>query len=256
MISSEKQLLSALVITFNEEKNIEAVLNDLAFADEIIVIDSFSTDQTFEIASRFKNVKIVQRVFDNFAFQRNYALSLAVNPWILFIDADERLTPELKKEIEIVINQKNNISAFFMRRNFMFENKNLRFSGWQTDKIIRLFKKDDAIYNKEKIVHEKLIIKGETRTLKNKLIHHSYSNFEDYKQKMVFYGELKAQEELSKNTKPTFFHFYIRPVYQFLNQYLFRLGFLDGRKGIIICYLNALSVAVRFQKLKQIRKEN
>lgn len=256
MILPEKQLISALVITFNEEKNIETVLNDLAFADEIIVVDSFSTDRTFEIASTFKNVKIVQRVFDNFAFQRNYALSLAVNPWILFIDADERLTPELKEEIEVVISQKNNTSAFFMKRNFMFENKNLRFSGWQTDKIIRLFKKEKAFYNEEKIVHEKLIIKGDTRTLKNKLIHHSYSNFEDYKQKMVFYGELKAKEELSKNTNPNFFHFYIRPAYQFLNQYLFRLGFLDGRKGIIICYLNALSVAVRFQKLKQIRKGN
>ncbi|MFD1605957.1 glycosyltransferase family 2 protein [Flavobacterium artemisiae] len=256
MILPEKQLLSALVITFNEEKNIETVLNDLAFADEIIVVDSFSTDKTFEIASQFENVKVVQRTFDNFAFQRNYALSLAVHPWILFIDADERLTPELKNEIKVVISQKNNISAFFMRRNFMFENKNLRYSGWQTDKIIRLFKKNNAVYNKEKIVHEKLIIKGETRTLKNKLIHHSYSNFEDYKQKMVFYGELKAQEELIKNTKPNFFHFYIRPTYKFVHQYFFRLGFLDGRKGIIICYLNALSVAVRFQKLKQIRKGN
>ncbi|MBE8723937.1 glycosyltransferase family 2 protein [Flavobacterium hungaricum] len=256
MILPEKQLLSALIITFNEEKNIETVLADLAFADEIIVVDSFSSDRTFEIASQFKNVTIKQRIFDNFAFQRNYALSLASHPWILFIDADERLTPELKKEIEIVINQKNNISAFFMKRNFMFKNKSLRFSGWQTDKIIRLFKKNEAVYNEEKIVHEKLIIKGDTGILKNKLIHYSYSNFEDYKQKMIFYGELKAQEELSKNTKPNFFHFYIRPAYQFLNQYVFRLGFLDGRKGIIICYLNALSVAVRFQKLKKIRTEN
>jgi len=252
MISSEQQLLTALVITFNEEQNIKTVLNDLAFADEIIVVDSFSSDQTFEIASAFTNVKVVQRVFDNFASQRNFALSLASYSWILFVDADERLTPELQKEISFVINETNSASAYFVRRNFMFQNKKLRFSGWQTDKIIRLFRKENATYNHEKIVHEKLIVNGKISKLKNKLIHYSYSNFEDYKQKMVFYGQLKAQEEFQKKTKPNAFHFYIRPVYQFLNQYLVRLGFLDGKKGIIICYLNALSVSVRFQELKKI----
>jgi len=253
MILSEKQYLTALVITYNEEQNIKTVLDHLAFADEIIVVDSFSTDKTFEIASDFKNTKVVQRVFDNFASQRNYALSLASNSWILFVDADERLTEELEKEITFIINQENSADAYFIRRNFMFQNSRLRFSGWQTDKIIRLFKKESAIYNHEKIVHEKLIVNGKIGKLKNKLIHYSYSDFEDYKQKMIFYGKLKAKEEFIKNTKPNIFHFYVRPVYQFLNQYLLRFGILDGKKGIIICYLNALSVAVRFQELKKIR---
>lgn len=253
MISSEKQLLTALIITHNEEQNIQSVLENLSFANEIIVVDSFSTDRTFEIASSFENVKAVQHVFENFASQRNFAISLASNSWILFIDADERVTPNLKSEIEEVINQENNISAYYMYRTFMFKNKRLRFSGWQTDKIIRLFKKENSYYNHEKIVHEKLIINGEAGKLKNKLIHFSYSTFDDYKQKMIFYGKLKAQEELAKNTKPHFFHFYIRPAYQFLNQFIIRLGFLDGKKGLIICYLNALSVAVRFQELKRIR---
>lgn len=253
MISSEKQLLTALIITHNEEQNIQSVLENLSFANEIIVVDSFSTDRTFEIASSFGNVKAVQHVFENFASQRNFAISLASNSWILFIDADERVTPNLKSEIEEVINQENNISAYYMYRTFMFKNKRLRFSGWQTDKIIRLFKKENSYYNHEKIVHEKLIINGEAGKLKNKLIHFSYSTFDDYKQKMIFYGKLKAQEELAKNTKPHFFHFYIRPAYQFLNQFIIRLGFLDGKKGLTICYLNALSVAVRFQELKKIR---
>lgn len=256
MILPQKQFLTALVITYNEEQNIKPVLDDLAFADEIIVVDSFSSDKTFEIASSFKNVKIVQRIFDNFASQRNYALSLASHSWILFLDADERLTPELQKEITVIIHQSNSASAYFVRRNFMFEDKKLRFSGWQTDKIIRLFKKENAFYNHEKIVHEKLIVTGKTSKLKNRLIHYSYSNFEDYKQKMIFYGQLKAKEEFLKNTKPNFFHFYIRPAYQFLNQYLIRFGFLDGKKGVIICYLNALSVAARFQELKKIHSGN
>lgn len=255
MTLSQKQALTALVITYNEEQNIKAVLDHLAFADEIIVVDSFSSDKTFEIASSFKNVKAAQRVFDNFAAQRNYALSLATNSWILFIDADERLTTELEKEIRIIINEQDSASAYFMYRTFMFQNKKLRFSGWQTDKIIRLFKKEDAHYNYEKIVHEKLIVNGATGKLKNRLIHYSYSNYDDYKQKMILYGQLKAQEELVKKTKPLFFHFYVRPVYQFLNQYIIRLGFFDGKKGIIICYLNALSVAERFQELKRLRSK-
>ncbi|CAC9976592.1 glycosyltransferase family 2 protein [Flavobacterium panici] len=255
MISSPKQLLSALLITYNEESNIREVLDNLAFADEIIVVDSFSTDKTFEIASTYKNVKIVQRAFDNFAIQRNYTIDLATNSWILFIDADERISPELQREIISEINQPKSASAYFFRRDFIFENKKLYFSGWQNDKIIRLFRKEDARYNNNKIVHEKLIVKGEIKKLKHKLTHHSYSDYENYKQKMIFYGQLKAQEELTKNTNPNFFHFYIRPVYQFLNQYLLRLGFLDGRKGIIICYLNALSVSVRFQELKKIQKQ-
>lgn len=256
MILPEKQLLTALVITYNEQQNIKIVLDYLAFADEIIVVDSFSSDQTFEIASDYKNVQVVQRTFDNFASQRNYALSLASNSWILFIDADERLTPELQQEICTVIQQKNSASAYYMRRNFMFQDKKLRFSGWQTDKIIRLFRKENASYNIQKIVHEKLIVNGKIGKLKNRLIHYSYSNYEDYKQKMIFYGQLKAKEELLKNTNPNFFHFYIRPAYQFLNQYLVRFGFLDGKKGIIICYLNALSVSVRFQELKKMRTKS
>jgi len=256
MTLSKKQALTALVITYNEEQNIKAVLEHLAFADEIIVVDSFSSDKTFAIASSFKNVKAVQRTFDNFASQRNYALSLATNSWILFMDADERLTTELEKEIGSIINEQNSASAYFMHRTFMFQDKKLRFSGWQTDKIIRLFKKEEAHYNHEKIVHEKLIVNGPIGKLKNKLIHYSYSNYKDYKQKMILYGQLKAQEELAKKTKPRFFHFYIRPVYQFLNQYVLRLGILDGKRGIIICYLNALSVAVRFQELKKLQLKN
>jgi glycosyltransferase involved in cell wall biosynthesis len=250
-----KKALTALVITYNEEQNIKAVLDNLAFADEIIVVDSFSLDTTFEIASSFKNVKVAQRIFDNFASQRNYALSLATNSWILFIDADERLTTKLENEISNIINDQDSASAYFMYRTFMFQNKKLRFSGWQTDKIIRLFKKEEAHYNHEKIVHEKLIVSGTIGKLKNKLVHYSYSSYEDYKQKMILYGQLKAQEELAKKTKPHFFHFYIRPVYQFLNQYILRLGILDGKKGIIICYLNTLSVYVRFQELKKLRSK-
>ena len=248
--------LSALIITYNEEHNIASVIENLDMADEIIVVDSFSTDETTKIAATYNKVTVVQHPFENYATQRNYAISLAKNSWILFLDADERLTPELKEEIVETIQLKEAYSAYYFYRTFMFKNTKIRFSGSQSDKIFRLFKKENAHYNLDKIVHEKLIVTGKTGKLKNKLIHYSYRNYSDYKQKMVYYGKLKAIEEFNKGTKPSFFHFYIRPLYQFVYQYIIRLGIFDGKKGIIICFLNAYSVYIRFQELKKLRSNN
>jgi glycosyltransferase involved in cell wall biosynthesis len=248
--------LSALIITYNEEHNLKQVLKDLNFADEILVIDSFSTDKTIEIAQSFSNVKLTQHTFENYAIQRNFAISLAKGTWILFLDADERLTPALKNEIIETIQNKASDTAYYFNRTFMYCNKKLHYSGWQTDKIIRLFKKEKASYNLQKTVHEKLQTTGKIGKLKNKVVHYSYTDYSSYKEKMISYGKMKANEEFTEGTKPNFFHFYLRPSYQFINQYILRLGILDGKKGIIICYLNAFSVYVRFQELKRMYPKN
>jgi ADP-heptose:LPS heptosyltransferase len=255
-IPDKDTYLSALIITYNEEHNIKHVLEDLNFADEILVIDSFSTDKTVQIAESFRNVKVTQHAFENYAIQRNFAISLAKGPWILFLDADERLTSSLKNEIIQTIQSKGKYTAYYFNRSFMFCNKRLHYSGWQTDKIIRLFRKEKAHYSLQKTVHEKLNTNGNVGKLKNKLIHYSYTDYSSYREKMISYGKLKANEEFTKGTNPNFFHFYLRPSYQFINQYILRLGILDGKKGVIICYLNALSVYIRFQELKKIKAEN
>lgn len=247
--------LSALIITFNEENHIAAVLQDMEFADEIIVVDSYSTDNTVSLVNQFKKAKLIQHKFVDYSSQRNFAIAAAKNPWILFLDADERFTPELKNEVIETIQQKDVSSAYLFYRTFMFEGKKLNFSGWQTDKIFRLFQKDKAIYTTERLVHEKLSVNGDIGKLKNKLIHFSYTDYESYKGKMVNYGKFKAKEEFIKGLKPNFYHFYIHPTYKFLYQYFVRLGFLDGRKGITVCYLNALSVSVRYNELKKMRAE-
>lgn len=254
-IQYKKLDLSALIITYNEENNIAALIEDLDFADEIIIVDSFSTDNTVKIAQSYKNVQVFQYAFENYATQRNYAISLASNSWILFLDADERLTHALKEEIIQTLLRKKQHSAYYFYRTSMFKNSKINFSGRQTEKIFRLFKKDKAYYNVHKTVHEKLIVTDSVGVLKNKLIHFSYNDYSSYKQKMIRYGELKSEEELIKGTKPFVFHYYIRPAYQFLYLYIIRLGILDGKKGIIICYLNALSVYVRFQKLKRMKSK-
>lgn len=252
MASVNKEKLSVLIITLNEEKNIGDLLEDLSFADEIIVIDSFSKDQTVEIVTAFKNVKLIQNEFVNFTAQRNFAIDKAKNNWVLFIDADERMTPELKLEIIQTINSSSSVSAYLVYRTFMFKNTKLRFSGWQTDKIYRLFKKDKCRYTEERLVHEKLNIEGEVKVLKHKLIHYSYLNYEDYKKKMISYGKLKSLEKYKKGLKPSFLLMLLHPLYTFLYQFIIRLGFLDGRNGILICYLNAYSVYIRYKELKKI----
>lgn len=247
--------ISALLITLNEEKNIDEVLENLSFVGEIIVVDSYSTDNTIQKINEHKDVKLIQREFKNYTDQKEFALTQAKNDWILFLDADERITPELKKEIlEITDSNNPSVSAYYFTRQFMFKGQILRFSGWQTDKNYRLFKKSKVQFDKEKIVHETLLVDGESATLKNKLIHYSYSDYKDYKGKMVKYGEMKALEEFRKGKKARFYHFLFRPFYKFFNHYILRLGILDGKKGIIICYLNALGVYSRYKRLKQLHK--
>ncbi|NRS88252.1 glycosyltransferase involved in cell wall biosynthesis [Flavobacterium sp. 7E] len=246
--------LSVLIITYNEEQNICELLETLSFADEIIVVDSYSTDATFKIAKNYPQVKILQHPFENYAAQRNFAIGQANNKWILFLDADERLSDQLINEIKKIIYSKTAYTGYYCYRTFMFKNSKLHFSGWQTDKMIRLFKKKNSYYTPEKTVHEKLIIKGAIGKLKNKITHYTYKDYNSYKAKMIRYGKLKAIEEQKKGTKPFFFHYYLRPTFQFFNNYFFRLGILDGKKGLIICYLNAHSVWVRFQELKMIKK--
>ncbi len=251
-MNTERQKLSVLIITLNEEQHIKSLLEDIDFADEIIVVDSYSTDKTTKIIESFKEVKLIQNPFIDYTSQRNFALDQAQNSWVLFIDADERLTPELKSEIIAEINSENAASAYFVYRIFMFKNSRLNFSGWQTDKIFRLFNKSKCRYNEERTVHEKLIVNGPIVTLKHKIIHFSYSSYEDYKSKMYNYGILKANEKFAKGIKPYLLMQFLHPLYTFSYQLIIRFGFLDSSRGVTICYLNAYSVFIRYKELRKL----
>lgn len=250
----KKNKISAVLITYNEIINIDAVLTNIQFADEIIVVDSFSKDGTLERIKKRPKVKLITRAFVNYTDQKSFAMSEASNDWILFMDADERLTDRLKNEVLNTVNSDNPADAYYFYRTFMFQNEILHFSGWQSDKNFRLFRKSKVAFTKDRIVHETLNVDGKIDVLKHKLIHFSYKNYEDYKGKMIRYGQMKAQEELAKNYSPNIIHFTFRPVYKFINHYILRLGFLDGKKGLIICYLNALGVFSRYKELKRLRQ--
>ena len=255
-MKTEASKISALLITFNEIEHIEAVLENLSFADEIIVVDSYSTDGTAEIAARTKGVKFIQRPFTSFTDQKSFALEQASHPWILFTDADERIPENLRKEIINTVQEtKPSASAYYFRRTFMFKDQVLRFSGWQSDKNFRLWQKKYCHFDPERIVHETLIVEGSNEVLQNKLIHYSYSSYADYKAKMVKYGQMKAREEFERGKRFLWPARWLRPWYKFFNHYILRLGILDGKKGVIISYLNALGVHARYQELIRLRRE-
>ncbi|KUG10085.1 glycosyl transferase [Elizabethkingia sp. HvH-WGS333] len=242
--------VSGLIITYNEERNIAVVLSCFNFCDEIIVVDSFSTDKTVEIAQQNPKVKVYQQEFVDYTKQRNKALSLAENDWVFFLDGDERTTPDLEKEIIDTINDKDSKDAYYIYRIFFVGQKKINFSGTQNDKNFRLFRKSKAFYTETKKVHETLEVQGSTGILKHKLLHYSFEDFESFKKKMVYYGLLKGTELVEKGKKYSVFTRWSKVAFKFIKTYFLKLGILDGIDGLKISYLQSLYVDETYQTLK------
>jgi glycosyltransferase involved in cell wall biosynthesis len=242
--------VSGLIITYNEERNIAAVLSCFNFCDEIIVVDSFSSDKTVEIAQQNPKVKVYQQEFVDYTKQRNKALSLAENDWIFFLDGDERTTPDLEKEIIETINNKDSKDAYYIYRIFFVGQKKINFSGTQNDKNFRLFRKSKAFYTETKKVHETLEVQGSTGILKYKLLHYSFEDFESFKKKMMYYGLLKGTELIEKGKKYSVYTRWSKVAFKFIKTYFLKLGILDGIDGLKISYLQSLYVDETYQTLK------
>lgn len=243
--------ISGLIITHNEEKNMQEVLECFDFCDEIIVVDSFSTDKTVEIAESFPNVKVIQNTFEDFTKQRNLALDAAKNDWVLFLDGDERITPKLREEIIEELNKPEQKDAYYFYRKFFFADKPIHFSGTQSDKNFRLFRKSKARYTAGKKVHETLEVNGTIGILKNKLLHYSVSDYESYRKKMIHYGILKGKELAAKGKKFNILIQYFKTAFRFFKAYVIRLGILDGKEGYQLSYLQSLSVFETYESLKK-----
>ena len=248
--------ISALIITYNEMGYIERCLESVRFADEIVVVDSNSTDGTYEYLQSLPHVKVIQHPFSNFTRQKSFALKQATHDWVLFLDADEVVSEKLQKEIQSTLGAGTEHAAFWFYRQFMFRQKKLNFSGWQTDKNHRLFRKSKAHYCDSRIVHEILNVEGTSGFMTEKLDHFCYKNFEDYKAKMLKYGQMKAKESFYKEIRFNYLAMVLKPAWKFFHHFVLRLGFLDGRRGITICYLNALSDLERYRELKRLEKKH
>ena len=246
-----KEKISGLIITYNEEKNIREVLECFDFCDEIIVVDSYSTDKTTDIARSFSNVTIVQNKFEDYTKQRNLALNLANNDWVFFLDGDERISEKGKQEIIETVNNPNACDAYYIYRIFFLGQQKIRFSGTQNDKNFRLFRKSKAHYDDLKKVHETLLVNGKIGFLKHKLLHYSFENYDQFKNKMLSYGRLKGQELHLKGKKYSFLAQWGKVIFKFFKTYFLKLGILDGANGLKISYLQSLYVYETYRTLKQ-----
>ncbi|QNM86053.1 glycosyltransferase family 2 protein [Polaribacter pectinis] len=243
--------ITAIIPTLNEEIHIAAAIESVSFADEIIVIDSFSTDKTIEIAEKY-NVKIIKRKFDDFSSQKNFAIEQAKNAWIYILDADERVTPGVKDEILKAVKKPNGFVGFYVRRTFYFCGRKVNYSGFQRDKVIRLFLKENCKYTG--LVHEKIVAKGEIGFFKNKIDHFSYRNYDHYISKMNHYAAIRAKELHQKGKTVNIYHVMIKPAARFFIHYIIRLGFLDGFTGFLVAKTQAYGVLTRYIKLWLLNK--
>lgn len=238
--------ITAIIPTLNEEIHIEAAIKSVDFADEIIIIDSYSKDNTVTLAEKY-NVKIIKRKFDDFSSQKNFAINKALHPWIYILDADERVTPEVRKEILEAVENPKNFVGFYVRRSFFFAGKKIRYSGWQRDKVVRLFLKEKCKY--QGIVHETIKADGELGFFKGKIEHYGYKNYNHFISKIHQYGELKAQELHTRGKKVNLFHLLVKPVFRVFSHFILKRGFLDGYTGLILSITQGYAVLTRYIKL-------
>lgn len=239
--------ITALAITLNEEENVKRYVQSLSFADEIIFIDSNSTDATAAIAKEL-GVTVIQRNFDDFSSQRNFAIQQAKNDWIVFFDLDETISPELGKEIVSATSSQNDFAAFYAKSDFFFMGKQIKHGGWRSKKSIKVFNRNFCKYNGN-LVDEAIVTKGKTATLKEHFTHYGYKNFDHYNNKLNLHSKHEAKALYTNNLRPNAYHFFIRPMGTFLSKYLFRLGLLDGKEGFILAYVHSFAIFKRYLQL-------
>lgn len=245
--------LSAIIPAGNEIHNIEAAIASVDFADEIMVVDSFSTDGTYEKALEL-DVKVIRREYQYSTSQKNWAIPQAKHEWILLLDADERVTSDLKAELlEILKNPHPDIVAYWIGRRNHFMGEPVNYSGWRNDKVIRLFKRDFCRYE-DKQVHGEIIANGKVGNLKHKLDHNTYVTFDKYIEKMNRYATWQAKDYDKKTGTLTPYHFILKPFWGFFKHYVIQSGFRDGVVGLSISYIQGYVVFMRYVKIWLLRR--
>jgi glycosyltransferase involved in cell wall biosynthesis len=245
---SGRAKVSAIVTTFNEERNIADCLRSLLWCDEIFVVDSFSTDRTPEIVRSFEKVTFVQRTYFGSASQKNWAMDQVQHEWILIYDADERCTPELQEEIETLLAGEPQHDAYTIHRRCYFLGKVIRFSGWQNDSVVRLVRKGTARYPNRR-VHADMKTRGPAPMLRNSMTHYMVENLDDYIPRIMKYGYWGASQGWREGKQSGVSAVLGRTVWRFFRTYIFQLGILDGMHGLVFCLLQAFGTYVKWATL-------
>lgn len=247
--------ISAAIITFNEEKNIERCIKSLfGVVDEIIIVDSGSEDKTQEIASSL-GAKVIVNSFEGHIQQKNFAITQTQNDWVISLDADEALSDELKKSI-LEVKGILSGSGYEFNRLTNYCGKWIKHCGWYPDKKLRLFKKDKGAWG-GKNPHDKYILTNESpRHLKGDILHYTFYEVSEHKAQIIKFTDIASQSLFELGKKSNWVKIYGKTVAKFIRNYIIKLGFLDGITGFHICRLSAHATYLRYYKLLKLQRQN
>lgn len=237
--------VSVVITCFNEEDNIRRCLEGVKEFGEVIVVDSFSTDGTLDIAREYP-VVIYRRPYLSAAKQKNWAIALTRNKWVLVIDADESVSKELRSEIE-ALSEQDGRHGFWIRRVSEYLGKRIRYCGWQRDKVLRFFDKNRGSYD-EREVHEEVALQGEHGYLRSRLDHFPYTRIEQHFEKINEYSSRGARDYIDGGGRHPLLNTLFHPPFRFIRMYALQRGFLDGLHGLVLCLLSSYSVFLKYAK--------
>ncbi len=241
----ERPRISAVVTTFNEEHNVGECIASLEWCDEIVVVDSFSTDRTPDIARSCEKVRFFQRPYRGSASQKNWAMDQTRFEWIVIFDADERCTPALQAEITSLLAAGPPALAYVIKRRAYFMDRVIRFSGWQHDRVVRLVKRGAGRYPNKR-VHADMQTMGPAPVLQSPMLHYMVESFDQYLPRIVKYGFWGAAQGWKTDRGSGFKEVFGRPLWRFVRMYILQFGFLDGMAGLVFCILQAFGTYLKW----------
>lgn len=246
------QKLSVIIPTHSEARNIGACIESAAWADEVVVADDFSDDGTADLA-RAAGARVLLHRFRSPASQKNWALKQASHPWVLSLDADERVTPDLRDEIRAVLAADGPGDGYFIPIHSYFLGRRMRFGAWRGERKLRLFRRDRAHYP-ERALHEAAEVSGRVGLLRGAILHYSYRSLDDCFAKMRRYAEWGALEWQRRGRRPSALRLLFRGPAQFVRDYVLRAGFLDGTRGLILAAFDAWQSVAREARLWELAR--
>jgi len=246
--------ISAVIITYNEEQRLEDALRSLrGLVREVVVVDSRSTDGTVKLARKY-GCRVYVRDWTNYSDQKNFGNGKASCAWVLSLDADERVSPELKDEIRGLPEGDPGCDGYSAPRLVRYLGRWIRHSGWYPDRRVRLFRRAAARWEGE-YVHEKLVLRGRVERLRHPIHHFTYRNIADHVARINSFSQLGAKKLYARRRKCRGYHLLFLPPARFVRSYVLRRGFLDGFAGLVIAVLNGYAVFLRYAKLREIWKK-
>lgn len=245
--------ISATIITKNEEKNIERCLKSISWVDEIIVIDSGSTDKTLEICKKY-NCNIIETEWLGFGRTKKFAVNSASNNWIFSIDADEEVTDELENRIKKILENPTK-NGYKIKRKSFYLGKMINYCGWSSDYPLRLFNRKHGNFN-EKEIHESVNVEGKVEKIEKPLLHYTYPTISSHIKKINRYSDIQAMVLKKRAKKYPLFLVLFFGLNKFIKMYILHFGFLDGKEGFILCSNSAYGIYLKYLKLWELNKSN